>query len=100
MQKVHDQLSGVTAWHDRNDRQLMNPKRCNRMITTIGTPASQRAISRSIVCLTYGIVRRVTAGPKLKRAGSRVIAMVATLLSGPPGGRQRDQKADCSNEAS
>ena len=62
------------------------------MMTTIGTPANHRMMSRN---MGFSLRRRaVDRSVHTKEPGwHRRVTMIAALLRGPPGCRQRDKKA-------
>src|ERR1043166_1147641 len=75
------------------------PVKCKRMITTIGTPASHRMMSRSISSPPLRHRHHATPVAKTKPRRNRIIPMVAALQRCPPRGRKRDNQARGRHEA-
>src|SRR6476646_3191033 len=76
--------------------------RWRRMITTIGTPASQRMISRNIAAsLKSSSSRRANrpARAEIEPGGDRGIAVLTALERRPPGGPEREDQARGRHEA-
>ena len=68
------------------------------MITKIGTPASQRMMSRNIGRYPLGN-RRATTATEREARGDRCIPVLAAARCRPPSRRQRENQCRCSDES-